>query len=235
MRAPPIKGTPKKEEKIEILRKEHERSTNDEDSDIQDIESSDPEVKGKEESQKNKDKELKNEKIIGKELTEEEFDEMVGNLRGYIDISDMYALWDYVHRNGKKKYLSLKEELWNDCENMSIRYNIPEDFTMKEWKKAYVQLKDSFRKKEKDDYVDLKVFIDGLNLRWEFIAFIIQKYESWDVFVDAAADNWKNSLSKSFEKYVEDAQEKEIEKNPKTGAKVPCINEYNGENKIMTD
>ncbi|KMZ81657.1 hypothetical protein PVIIG_05024 [Plasmodium vivax India VII] len=159
---------------------------------------------------------------------------MVGKLRGYIETKDMYALWNYVHTNGKKKYLSLKEELWKDCENMCIKYNIPEEFTIKEWRKAYLHLKDELLKKERDDYMDLKVFIDaGLNLRWEFIAFIINKYESWDVFIDTAMDNWKKSLSKIFEKYVEDAQEKEIERNPKTGAKVSSISKYNEETEIM--
>ncbi|GAB65378.1 phist protein [Plasmodium cynomolgi strain B] len=245
LRAPPISGTPKKEEKIKSLRKEHERSTNEEGNDVWGIASSDAGVEVyagveayvevEEEDDENKiDSELPYEDLLGEELTEQQFDKMVGKLRGYIDIKDMNALWNYVHTNGKKKYFSLKEELWKDCENMSIKYNIPEEFTIKEWRKAYLHLKDELLKKERDDYMDLKVFIDaGFNVRWEYIAFIIDKYESWDAFIDTARDNWKKSLSKSFEKYVEDAQEKEIEKNPKTGAKVSCINKYNEENKIM--
>ncbi|EUD64947.1 hypothetical protein C922_04679 [Plasmodium inui San Antonio 1] len=232
LRAPPISSTPKKEEEMISPRKENEKSINGEGRDIGSIESSDAETE--EEDEDNIESELQYENKQGEELTEQQFHRMVGKLRGYIDLEDMYALWNYVHTNGKKKYLSLKEELLKDCKNMSARYNIPEEFTVKVWREAYLHFKDEFLKKEREDYMDLKVFIDaGCNVRWEYIAFIIDKYESWDVLMDTAIHDWKKSLSRSFEKYVEDAQEKEIEKNPKTGAKVSCINKYNEENKIM--
>ncbi|CAG9481225.1 unnamed protein product [Plasmodium vivax] len=264
MRAPPISSPKKREDKIKSLREEYERRAHEEGSDEEaraesgtdadtesgaDTESEseaeteseeESKLKAKEESKIRAEEEskieaeLQHENPLTEELTEQQFDRMVGKLRGYIETKDMYALWNYVHTNGKKKYLSLKEELWKDCENMCIKYNIPEEFTIKEWRKAYLHLKDELLKKERDDYMDLKVFIDaGLNLRWEFIAFIINKYESWDVFIDTAMDNWKKSLSKIFEKYVEDAQEKEIERNPKTGAKVSSISKYNEETEIM--
>ncbi|KJP86203.1 hypothetical protein AK88_04174 [Plasmodium fragile] len=234
VKTPPISCTPETEDKIESLRKEHEKSISEEGTDIVEIEISDNKEKVEEKDKSDTQSQVQHENVLEKELTQEEFDTMVGILRGYIEVRDMYALWNYVKKSGREEYLKLKEELWKDCENMSLTYNIPEELTMKEWKKAYQDLKDKFRTKVKDDYADLKVFIDeGCNLRWEYIAFIIQKYESWEDFVDTAKESWKKSLSEIFEKYVEDAQEKKIEKTPKTGTKVHCDNKYNEENKIM--
>ncbi|GAW79870.1 Phist protein [Plasmodium gonderi] len=148
-----------------------------------------------------------------KELTEEEFENVVNGLGVYVDVKDMNVLWNYVNANRKKKYLNLKEEMWKECEFLSRKYNIPEECTMKAWRKAHLHLKDDLIKKERDDYLDLKTFIDaGTIPRCKYISFLIDKYESWNDLLDMATDSWKSSISSSFDKYlVQDRLEKEID------------------------
>ncbi|SBS81353.1 phist protein [Plasmodium ovale curtisi] len=170
------------------------------------------------------------------ELTDEEFNERISNLRGYIDMEEILLLWNYVYKNGKRKYMDLKEELWKICEDLSIQHNVPEDCTMKEWMKAYLYMKDELMKKERDDFSELKIFIEAeFNLRWEYISFIIDKKQSWTVIQELMKDNWKNNLSKSFKKCVEEIQEKEMDKNIKTGIKVDHEIGCNGKNNILME
>ncbi|SBT32598.1 phist protein [Plasmodium ovale wallikeri] len=170
------------------------------------------------------------------ELTDEEFNERISNLRGYIDMEEILLLWNYVYKNGKRKYMDLKEELWKICEDLSILYNVPEECTMKEWRKAYLYMKDELMKKERDDFIELKIFTEAeFNSRWEYIAFIIDKKQSWTVMQELMKDNWKNNLSKSFEKCIEEIQEKEMDKNIKTGIKVDYEIGCNDKNNILVE
>ncbi|SBT01065.1 Plasmodium exported protein (PHIST), unknown function, partial [Plasmodium malariae] len=168
------------------------------------------------------------------ELTEEEFNKRIINLRGYIDHNEMFVLWNYVYNKGKKKYLNLKEELWKICEKLLMQYDISEDYIMREWKKLNTYLKDELMKKQRDDFMELKMFIDSNdNLRWEYVAFIIDKNQSWDVIKHMTKDKLQNKLVESFEKYADQAQEREIEKTPKTGARSGSANNNNDEREIL--
>ncbi|SOV14842.1 Plasmodium exported protein (PHISTc), unknown function [Plasmodium sp. gorilla clade G2] len=149
-------------------------------------------------------------------LTEEEFNKRINILRGSIFLYEVYGLWNYLNQREKRKYTTIKEELWKVCEDLSVKYNVPQECTMKEWKKVRKYMKEELLKKKEEDEKDFQYFVDdNIYTRWEYIAFITDKKESWKVFRHMIKEKWKDMLLKNFEKYMEEIFDKKMEKHRK--------------------
>ncbi|ETW30677.1 hypothetical protein PFHG_02615 [Plasmodium falciparum HB3] len=149
-------------------------------------------------------------------LTEEEFNKRINILRGGIFLYEVYGLWNYLNQREKRKYTTIKQELWKVCEDLSVKYNVPHECTMKEWKKVRKYMKEEFLKKKEEDEKDFQYFVeDNIYTRWEYIAFITDKKESWKVFRHMIKEKWKDMLLENFEKYMEEMFDKKMEKHRK--------------------
>ncbi|KAI4838020.1 hypothetical protein MKS88_003442 [Plasmodium brasilianum] len=138
------------------------------------------------------------------DVTDEELNEKINNLKGPVDPKTMYLVWNFVYDHEKKKYIRMQGDTLKYCKSLASDYKIPINYEKKTWKNINIKMTEAFLKKGHSDFKNIKTFAgEDLCARWEFQRYIYMKRKLWTEYREKIKEKCINKLNNTFKKYNE--------------------------------
>ncbi|SPJ11219.1 Plasmodium exported protein (PHISTc), unknown function [Plasmodium sp. DRC-Itaito] len=118
---------------------------------------------------------------------------------GKMTIEDIYIIYFYVHENERKKYMNMECQLYLYCEKLANIYNIPDDYMLEIWKKAYNDVHGFYLNKEKGFYKRIRKIKDGKSHNILLSINILKG--KWKKFREIMNNIWSENFSVKFKNY----------------------------------
>ncbi|CAG9481216.1 Plasmodium exported protein (PHIST), unknown function [Plasmodium vivax] len=143
-----------------------------------------------------------NENEFLRSITEDEVNERIKRLGNYVDVKEMFIIWNYVNGFERTKYINMQKNIIEYCENLASTYNVSRKTKAEQWVKVYYYMKDELFYKERKFYKKLYNFLEhGASSKKLFVEFINQTKLSWRNFrrgVNAVCMEMLNSTMTGF-------------------------------------
>ncbi|GAW79868.1 Phist protein [Plasmodium gonderi] len=138
------------------------------------------------------------------ELSETEFIEKISNLSDYVDPEEMSSIFYYVHKNERKKYFRMQENLVTHCENLCHNYNINDDLKNSQMKRVYDETTNFFLFKENFFLKSFSEFVRiGNYNKKKFIDSLISYRKIWKEYRRLLNNFWSAKLAQELKDYWE--------------------------------
>lgn len=118
---------------------------------------------------------------------------------GKMTMEELYVIYFYIHEIERKKYLNMECQLYLYCEKLANKYNIPDDYKIKIWKKAYNDVHGFYLNKEKGFYKKIRKIKNGES-RNTLLTINILK-DTWKKFREMMNNMWSENISVKFANY----------------------------------
>ncbi|EDL42365.1 phist protein (Pf-fam-b) [Plasmodium vivax India VII] len=136
------------------------------------------------------------------EITEEELNDKLNNIKGAVNTKTMHLVWKYVHNHERVNFIRMQQETQNYCKLLAKHYNIPKEFETKKCKHVDDKITNALLKKERFDLKNIKEFAkEDICARWEFLRYINLKRRSWKELRESTKEKWANYINDLFKNY----------------------------------
>ncbi|SBS91512.1 phist protein [Plasmodium ovale curtisi] len=127
--------------------------------------------------------------------TELDLDIHLANLKGLVDVKNMFIIWNKAHNIERKKYVDMYDSLYNMCEQLQQEYRVPDEIKQKEWNIISTYLMNELLEKDHKDSIDFQELVKkGPCNRINFKEYIESKRNSWTLLTSMMMDSWKDIL-----------------------------------------
>ncbi|SBS92788.1 Plasmodium exported protein (PHIST), unknown function [Plasmodium malariae] len=117
------------------------------------------------------------------ELTEDDVNKRIISLGEYVDVKDMFVLWNYTNGFERIKYINMQKNIIQYCEDLATITNIPRKVKTEEWTKVYYFMKDELFYKEREFYKEFYDFLQNGPCQTKvFVQFINDMKLEWRNF-----------------------------------------------------
>ncbi|SBS81347.1 Plasmodium exported protein (PHIST), unknown function [Plasmodium ovale curtisi] len=136
------------------------------------------------------------------ELTEEDVEEKINKLGNYVNVNDMFLIWNYMQDQERKKYHNMRSMLMSYCDSIASTCNIPEDVKRRECIKTHKYMTRIFSSYEKKFAKNFYSFLkEGSTERWRFLNFLNTYKAEFNKFRVIMYNYWKENIKRSMEEY----------------------------------
>ncbi|GAW80083.1 Phist protein [Plasmodium gonderi] len=136
------------------------------------------------------------------EVTEDELNDKLDNIKGPVNGKTMHIVWKYVHKHVRLSFIRMQKETMNYCHLLAKNYNIPKEYEMKKCKYVDDKITNALLKKDNFDLKNIKDFAkEDFCARWEFLRYINLKRKSWGELRESTKEKWANYINNSFKNY----------------------------------
>ncbi|SBT70155.1 Plasmodium exported protein (PHIST), unknown function, partial [Plasmodium malariae] len=116
-------------------------------------------------------------------LTEDDVNKRIISLGEYVDVKDMFVLWNYTNGFERIKYINMQKNIMQYCEDLATITNIPRKVKTEEWTKVYYFMKDELFYKEREFYKEFYDFLQNGPCQTKvFVQFINDMKLEWRNF-----------------------------------------------------
>ncbi|SBT73296.1 Plasmodium exported protein (PHIST), unknown function [Plasmodium ovale] len=127
--------------------------------------------------------------------TELDLDIHLANLKGLVDVKNMFIIWNKAHNIERKKYIDMYDSLYNLCEQLQQKYRVPNEIKQKEWNIISAYLMNELLEKDHKDSIDFQELVKkGPCNRINFKEYIESKRNSRTFLTSMMMDSWKDIL-----------------------------------------
>ncbi|EUD64268.1 hypothetical protein C922_05355 [Plasmodium inui San Antonio 1] len=136
------------------------------------------------------------------EVTEDELNDKLNNIKGAVNTKTMNLVWKYVHNHERVKFTRMQKEMQNYCKLLAKHYHIPTEFEPKRCKHVDDKIRNLLLKKDRFDLKNIKDFAkEDFCARWEFLRYINLKRRSWKELRESTKEKWANYINDQFKNY----------------------------------
>ncbi|EUD64949.1 hypothetical protein C922_04681 [Plasmodium inui San Antonio 1] len=126
--------------------------------------------------------EMKENEFI-RSISEDEVNETIERLEEYVDVKEMFIIWNYVNGFERTKYINMQKNIIEYCEDLASTYNVSRKTKAEQWIKVYYYMKDELFYMERKFYNKLYNFLEqGSSSKRLFVEFINLTKLSWRNF-----------------------------------------------------
>ncbi|KJP84858.1 hypothetical protein AK88_05513 [Plasmodium fragile] len=136
------------------------------------------------------------------DVTEDELNDKLNNIKGAVNSRTMHLVWKYVQNHEKVNFIRMQQEIQNYCKLSAKYYNIPEEFDTKKCKHVDDKITNALQKRERFDLKNINEFAkEDICARWEFLRYIKLKRRSWKELRESTQQKWANYINDVFKNY----------------------------------
>ncbi|SBS80001.1 phist protein [Plasmodium ovale curtisi] len=141
---------------------------------------------------------------LQEDLTEDELNNRIKNLKQNATVKDMFILWNQVLMFERKLFIKTQEYIMHYAVYLQKTLMLPTPIRMKYWWRAHYNMTDELIKKERGDFNDFYTFVSkggGGCQRWDFLYFLQAKRKSWSELRDLMKSIWMEILTYKMKKH----------------------------------
>ncbi|SBT57172.1 phist protein [Plasmodium ovale wallikeri] len=141
---------------------------------------------------------------LQEDLSEEELNNRIKNLKQNATVKDMFVLWNHVLMYERKLFIKTQEYIMHYAVYLQKTLMLPTPIRMKYWWRAHYNMTDELIKKERGDFNDFYTFVSkggGGCQRWDFLYFLQAKRKSWSELRDLMKSIWMEILTYKMKKH----------------------------------
>ncbi|CDO64428.1 Plasmodium exported protein (PHISTc), unknown function [Plasmodium reichenowi] len=139
-----------------------------------------------------------------KKYTAEEINELIDNSNESISRNDMHIIFSFVHDSEIEKFKKVEENVFKFIESIAETYKIPDDFKMKKFKYAHLEMEGYLIKQEKFLLQYAFLSLNGnVCERKHFKEVLKYVKREWAEFRKMMFELWKEKLTSEFREHGE--------------------------------